>query len=384
MEALNWWSDDRVVIAPDWALEWPFSAATFVETRFPDGSRGIASGVMVGPNQMLTAAHVVYDRDSGGYADIRASPGHTPESPYPFGQAFNIVIDVPNEWKIYGHTNYNEKWNHDYALVTLDRDIGYQSDWAEIGYFWGDVSNHYAQSIGYPADFPYGTSVYTDGYVDWIEDNRLIFSGDLEAAHGASGSGVFFEYEETYLVGGLLTHGNQYLTGVTGFTENIAYQIIDWMTEYAPDPEIAENVVFRFYNEDTGVHFLTTSIEERDMIITSMPTFRYEGRAFTTSAEPDDGLAVFRFFNAETGAHFYTASETERDTILSQLPAFNFEGVAFYAFEEGAADRQAVYRFYNTETGTHFYTASGSERDDVLAGLPSFAFEGISYYVDIA
>ena len=149
-------------------------------------------------------------------------------------------------------------------------------------------------------------------------------------------------------------------------------------------PEVVEGGVYRFFNEATGVHFMTTSSDERDMIINSMPTFRYEGVAFTTSAEPDDGLAVFRFFNAETGAHFYTASEAERDTILSQLPAFSFEGVAFHAFEDAAADRQAVYRFYNTETGTHFYTASDNERDDVMSGLPSFTFEGVAYYVDFA
>jgi hypothetical protein len=142
--------------------------------------------------------------------------------------------------------------------------------------------------------------------------------------------------------------------------------------------------IYRFYNEKTGVHFLTTSSEERDMIINALPTFRYEGVAFTTTASFTDGMAIYRFFNGDTGAHFYTSSEIERDNVMTGLPSFSYEGVAFYAHEQAGADRQAVYRFYNTETGTHFYTASDSERNNVQTSLPSFNFEGVSYYVDIA
>ncbi len=142
--------------------------------------------------------------------------------------------------------------------------------------------------------------------------------------------------------------------------------------------------VFRFFNEQTGVHFFTTSIDERNSIIVNLPQFRDEGAAFTTSAEAVDGVAIFRFFNGETGAHFYTSSEIEKGQVLETLPSFNYEGVAFHGYEHEAASRQAVYRFYNNDTGTHFYTANDNEKESVIANLPSFAFEGVSYYVDLA
>jgi hypothetical protein len=57
--------------------------------------------------------------------------------------------------------------------------------------------------------------------------------------------------------------------------------------------------------QDTGTHFYTTSVSERDGIIAYYPQFAYEGPAFHALpiAGPDGRTAVYRFFNKTTGAH---------------------------------------------------------------------------------
>ena len=193
----------------------------------------------------------------------------------------------------------------------------------------------------------------------------------------------FGNMNETLILADVTFNGRNELVVIGSKSVNVyEFSIAD--QKFIRLPDAVEGGVYRFYNDATGVHFFTISSEERDMIINSMPTFRYEGVAFTTSAQPEDGIPIFRFFNEETGAHFYTASEEERDRILIDLPSFSFEGSAFFAFEEERSDRQAVYRFYNNETSTHFYTASDVERDNIILMLPSFDFEGIAYFVDIA
>ena len=249
------------------------------------------------------------------------------------------------------------------------------------------------QKFGQSSSGPFLTGVvYDDLYQNGFYTVGEGLGGAVITAQGTGGvfetatwdsGGYTLELQPgTYAV--TVSYGGRTLeTNVNIGTSNIKLDAI-WADMGVTMPEVVEGGIYRFFNEATGVHFLTTSIEERDMIITSMPTFRYEGVAFTTSAEPDDGLAVFRFFNAETGAHFYTADPNERDLVQTEWPVFQYEGVAFHAYEDGGADRQGVHRLFNSESGAHFYTADTSEAQDALTNWSAFRYEGIAYYVDMA
>lgn len=201
-------------------------------------------------------------------------------------------------------------------------------------------------------------------------ENLTPISGSFEMGSNS------FTWEPTDLDG-----GTYYITAMIIPDDGAPVWSI-YETPFSWAGEVETTSVFRFYNEATRVHFLTTSEEERDLIIAEMPTFNYEGVAFSTSAPSEDSLSVHRFFNADTRAHFYTADDDERDMILETWPSFQYEGVAFNAFAEAADDRREVHRFYNTETNTHFYTADDDERDTVINTLPTFNYEGVSYYVD--
>lgn len=148
--------------------------------------------------------------------------------------------------------------------------------------------------------------------------------------------------------------------------------------------DLSDLDVFRFFNVETGVHFYTASESERDLVIRSQSSFKFEGQAFEVSSDPSDGPEVFRFFNKDTGTHFYTASESERDLVIAENDSYAFEGVAYTAFaDDGGGQHQALYRFYNTDTGAHFYTASDAEAALTISNAKNYNYDGIAYYVDI-
>lgn len=152
-----------------------------------------------------------------------------------------------------------------------------------------------------------------------------------------------------------------------------------------PDPDSSPFQIYRFYNSQTGAHFFTTSIEERNSIITTSSTMTYEGNSYDSNAtDSNGGTAVFRFYNTQNGIHFYTANTDEANNIRANLPHFNDEGLAYYARSTADTGGTALFRFLNTENGSHFYTNSESERDNTINTLGHYTYEGVAFYVDLA
>ena len=84
----------------------------------------------------------------------------------------------------------------------------------------------------------------------------------------------------------------------------------------------------------------------------------------------DIDRGIYRFFNVDTGTHFLSGSTVERDSVINNLDAFNFEGPTFRAADPTNPAADSVFRFFNTETGTHFFTQSTVERDSIPENLP--------------
>ena len=146
--------------------------------------------------------------------------------------------------------------------------------------------------------------------------------------------------------------------------------------------EDSGTTVYRYFNTDTGVHFYTANEEERNSIEDELTNFQGEGASYrgvdplTGAGEP---VPVYRFLNQDTGVHLYTVSEAERSAV-ENLDNFSFEGEAFFAYETEVEGSIPIYRFFNPTTGAHFYTPSATERDNVTANLLDFQSEGIAYY----
>lgn len=199
---------------------------------------------------------------------------------------------------------------------------------------------------------------------------------------GSSGSALFRNADTTNpQVVGQLYGGSSSCTAPTNpdiyGRFDIGYEdgMINWLNP-------GYRMVFRMFNTQAGVHFYTANVSERNTIRQNMPTYLYEGSAFTVRSSSDTGLSpVFRFYNRRTGTHFYTISASERDLVMT-YPTYSYEGIAWYArsVSSPAAGTIAIYRFYLPSQGTHFYTASASERDSVIANLSHiYTYEGVAY-----
>ncbi len=144
---------------------------------------------------------------------------------------------------------------------------------------------------------------------------------------------------------------------------------------------VSGTIVYRFFNNDTGVHFYTANETERDAV-EDLANYSFEGASYrgvdplTGAGEP---LPVYRFLNQDTGVHLYTVDQTERDAV-EDLANFSFEGEAFAAYATEVEGSIPIYRFFNSTTGAHFYTPSATERDNVENNLPEYESEGIAYY----
>lgn len=176
-------SDDRVHITSTTSYPWQ-SIVKLYTTWGADTY--IGSGVMIDKNHVLTAGHCVYDIFLGGWADsIRVIPGMD-NGNEPYGHAWATDMRCYLDWR----TSHDHQ--HDFAVLTLDRDIGLQTEWMEL-YTTDASSSVYTGDLnvaGYPADLDYGLNMYWDYDVGRYanEYNHWYY---LDTTGGMSGSPVW-------------------------------------------------------------------------------------------------------------------------------------------------------------------------------------------------
>ncbi len=148
-----------------------------------------ATGALIDKNHVLTAGHCVYSHSHGGWADsIRVVPGED-NGNEPFGYAWAIKMRCYDDWKDYASTY------HDFAVLTLDRDIGLYTGWMGL-YTTLSSSSTYSgllNTAGYPAELDNGRNMYwTNDYgLDANEYNHWYY---LDTTGGQSGSPVWVYY----------------------------------------------------------------------------------------------------------------------------------------------------------------------------------------------
>lgn len=137
-----------------------------------------------------------------------------------------------------------------------------------------------------------------------------------------------------------------------------------------PEPTDQGQTMYRMYNPNSGEHFYTASVEERNDLM--WRGWKPEGIAWTA---PSWGTPVFRLYNPNAGEHHYTTSEIERAVLI--YAGWNDEGVGWYADTE---QRVPVYRVYNPNafSNNHHYTTDWGERD-VLIDM-GWRDEGIGWH----
>ena len=129
--------------------------------------------------------------------------------------------------------------------------------------------------------------------------------------------------------------------------------------------------MYRLYNPNSGEHFYTKAIGERDSLVRS--GWRAEGIGWY--APEKSASTVYRLYNPHAGDHHYTMSTKERDSLVRV--GWKYEGVGWYSdYAKGVP----LFRQYNPNavSGTHNYTVSKAENNH-LVGL-GWRAEGIAWY----
>lgn len=126
--------------------------------------------------------------------------------------------------------------------------------------------------------------------------------------------------------------------------------------------------MYRLYNPNSGEHFYTANVDERDHLVSV--GWRYENIAWVA---PISGDPVYRLYNPNAGDHHYTLNVDERDYLVSV--GWKYENIAWYSGGD-----VPLYRAYNPNAiaGAHHYTTSKEEINTIVdAGWKN---EGIGWY----
>jgi V8-like Glu-specific endopeptidase len=165
----------------------PYAAVTYISVTFPDGYSVRGSGSVVGVNDVLTAMHVVYQAQHGGWASsISVLPGADtlPSLVAPYGTFSDwgrVNSRTPN-WDPNGDgylSDTESQW--DLALIGLRSRIGDTTGWLGLS---AQSADFYATMVGYPGR---GTGMMEDSGYAAASRFAGVFDSNTDLGAGASG-----------------------------------------------------------------------------------------------------------------------------------------------------------------------------------------------------
>jgi Ca2+-binding RTX toxin-like protein len=234
-------------VGPGAAASDPFRAIVYILATFSDGSRASGSGVVVGTNDVLTAAHVIYSESAGGLATeitvyAGRDGGNLPYGAADVQAASYYQIDLDSE----GLISTTESAN-DVAILGLTTALGDQT-----GVFVIDptpTSGNF-HVTGYPGVYADATGPrLTDdiGTAQPDGDSLIFFNSDLEINSGNSGGPVWYS-----------DNGIEYVVSVvstSGWGINLSTQKLvldDWIAgnDYLLNPVIFDNNITGSSDDD--------------------------------------------------------------------------------------------------------------------------------------
>jgi V8-like Glu-specific endopeptidase len=138
----------HTLVSESTATEWPWTAIGKLFVTRRDGSVTVGSGVLVGPNLLLTASHAMpWGTDD---SSIRFSPCYRNGDDPRFGSAY------VESWR--GVVNTDSVTGLDYVICKLNWRIGERTGW--LGSEWNSDEDFYYDnswiSVGYPLSQPNG------------------------------------------------------------------------------------------------------------------------------------------------------------------------------------------------------------------------------------
>ena len=223
--------DDRVRITPTTSFPWRTICKVYI--TWPDSATGWGSAAIIDGYHILTAGHCVYSHSHGGWASsIRVVPAED-NGVWPYNYAWATYLRSYTGWTV------SASPDHDWAMVTLDRNIGNYTGWmgrttnATLSWYWSNGFNN----AGYPADLDGGANMYYD-FDNGCNATEYRHWYLMDTAGGHSGGPVWW-----------LSGGNRYIVTIhayglngcgnsgTRLNQDKYDRIISWQTADTPPPD---------------------------------------------------------------------------------------------------------------------------------------------------
>lgn len=184
----------------------PYGAIGLVEVTYRDGSTAIGTASVVGRNDVLTAAHVIYDPDRGGWAesldfyfgaDYNSRLGYFEDYGYRLTSGFRWEAKAGIQGTFSDADNstvLSSESQHDVALIGLSVEIGAQTGWLGL-----DAGRDFSQTLNM-AGYPSGSTGLMTERVSVTPSSRWgIYEGVSKMGPGSSGGPLFTD--DDYVIG---------------------------------------------------------------------------------------------------------------------------------------------------------------------------------------
>lgn len=245
-----------------------------------------------------------------------------------------VMVNDIEEPKILGKGNHT---NNSRAFENRLKSLGYGNVRHYVGLNWLNTGKINAGVIGnkniWVAAYPYNlstTNFYTQ-YGAWQWSSQLSFPG---------------------------VNGN--------FDINADYT--STFSNPTPKPPANSIQMYRVYNPNSGEHFYTQNVAEKNNLVSK--GWRYEGIGWNG---PTSGNPVYRLYNPNAGDHHYTLHAYEKDNLIKK--GWRYEGISWYS-----GGPNSLHRLYNpnAKAGSHHYTLNTNEKNNLVKH--GWRYEGLAWY----
>ena len=308
--------------------------------------------------QLETGTQKTYELPAGGPYKVRLFFGSTPLTEYIDSDEFYVSESTPISTYTFTISDF-EKLDQ----VTADSPLS----GAEV-LSWGVYSPFRS---GYSPEYIKWYLFEDDGYRA-LKESDVIGPGAKIRVNVAIkiGNGHYIPEEYGGTINGMQAKATAQLSGTIS---NLKIHRTLSLEYDVPNASVTSETqdMLRLYNPNSGEHFYTASVEERDNLVSL--GWQYEGIAWKAPVISE--IPVYRLFNPNDPDHHYTMDEAERDMLVNA--GWILEGIGWYSDVKKGVP---LYRVYNPNatSGCHHYTSSPEERDNLIA--LGWRDEGIAWY----